>query len=152
MFGDKPDRDSWGQPWQRASTTDLDHLVDVAVQEATRAANADKKVVFCPPVCTLVAPTGYGGFAESDLAEGVSISIDLDEVPPTAAKRLLSGILNREPTVTVHTGGIFQDEHGVQEDRLHLHWRLMEPARTKEDHALLKECRDLASRIVKTLT
>lgn len=145
MFGDKPDTDAWGQPWPCIPITDREQLVDAAVRVATRAANADKRVVFCPPICGLVAPDGYRGFAEADLAAGVAISVDLDNVPSRAGTELLTEIIGCTPTTIVHTGGIYIDENGVEHDRVHLHWRLSRPAETDEDKAVLKECRNLAA-------
>jgi hypothetical protein len=144
-FGDKPDTDAWGQPWRCIPVTDRERLVDAAVSVATRAANADKRVVFCPPICALVSPDGYRGFAEADLAAGVAVSVDLDNVPSRAGTELLTEIIGCTPTVIVHTGGIYIDGSGVEHDRVHLHWRLSRPATTDEDKAVLKECRNLAA-------
>ena len=48
----------------------------------------------------------------------------------------------------VASGGKWIDEFGLEEDKLHLHWRLDKPTRTPEEHELLRQARVLAARIV----
>jgi hypothetical protein len=49
----------------------------------------------------------------------------------------------------VFSGGQWTDpDTGEIQDKVHLHWRLQEPTRTREDHLILKECRRLAGIIV----
>jgi hypothetical protein len=80
---------------------------------------------------------------EGDVAEGVALSVDCDSHPVQARQRLTQ--LLGEPTCVVLSGGQWTDPETFQvQDKVHLHWRLQEPTRTPEDHAVLKECRRLA--------
>ncbi len=140
MFRDKPETGTWGTPWEAADVTDLQALIDKATRIATKAARAAQRVVFAPPVVVLKSPRSA---TEADVAEGVALSVDCDHWPSCARQRLTE--LFGEPTCVVFSGGRWTDpETGEVQDKVHLHWRLQEPTRTPEDHALLKECRRLA--------
>ena len=143
-FRDKPATGTWGTPWEAADVADLPALIDKAARIATRAAQAEPRVVFAPPVVVLKSPTSA---TEADIAEGVALSADSDSRPVQARQRLTH--LLGEPTCVVFSGGQWTDpETGEVQDKVHLHWRLQEPTRTPEDHAILKECRRLAGVIV----
>ena len=108
------------------------YLCDVAEDIAHRAAQDPKPVVFCPPLCTFQNKKGAG---EADLAEGYTLSVECDE-NPEAARAKLEPLLG-PVTVAVRSGGIWQSNGGAH-DKVHLHWRLREPARGKEQLAKLK--------------
>jgi hypothetical protein len=100
-------------------------LNDEAVINARLAANHPQGIVFCPPIAAF---KDRKGAKESDIAEGLALSVECDEHPNEARERL-TGILDL-PTVVVASGGIWTDPAtGEAHDKLHLHWRLGVPAR-----------------------
>ena len=140
MFRDKPATGTWGSPWEAADVGDLPGLIGKATRLATGAARAEARVVFAPPVVVLRSPASA---TEADVAEGVALSVDCD-AHPVAARQELTRLLG-DPTCVVFSGGRWTDpETGAIEDKVHLHWRLQEPTRIVDDHAILKECRRLA--------
>ena len=120
----------------------LRFLVDVAEDDARRAANDPKPVVFCPPIATFV---GKERAREVDILEGLALSVECDH-HPQAARETLERILG-PATVIVRSGGWWTDPTtGQQHDKIHLHWRLAVPAKG-EVLARLKEARNLATRV-----
>jgi hypothetical protein len=100
--------------------------------------------VFAPPVATL---TNAKHATEADLAQGLVISVELDERPTQALQALVTtlGI----PTVIMASGGTWTDPvTGEVQDKLHVHYRLREPTREPAAHAKLKHARRLAVRLV----
>jgi hypothetical protein len=121
----------------------LPFLMEAAEDEARRAANEPKPVVFCPPVATF--KPGWQA-REEDLLEAPALTVELDEHPRAALKKLIS-ILGF-PTFVVRSGGEWTDpKTGEVEDKLHAHWRLKEPARGA-DIAKLKRARRIATELV----
>jgi hypothetical protein len=120
----------------------LPFLIDVAEDDARRAANDPKPVVFCPPIASFITKERAG---EKDIAEGYALSVECDRRPLEAREELER--LIGPATVVVRSGGIWIDPSGMAHDKLHLHWRLAKPARG-EDLSKLKALRDLAARIV----
>jgi hypothetical protein len=121
----------------------LPFLMEAAEDDARRAANDPKPVVFCPPVAVF-APTGKA--REQDLLEAPALSVELDQHPRAALEGLerLLGFA----TLTVRSGGAWTNPMtGEIEDKLHAHWRLKEPARGA-DIAKLKRARQLATALV----
>ena len=117
-------------------------LVDFAEDDARRAAQAPKAVVFCPPVAIF---RNKSGAKETDLLLGPVLSAELDRRPHEALDRLESVL--GPATVVVRSGGQWiDDDTGEIEDKLHAHWRLAVPARG-EDLAKLKRARELAARL-----
>ena len=122
--------------------TGLGPVIETAVRIAERAANARAPVVFCPPIAGFANPRDA---TEACLEEGYALSVECD-VRPHAARRKLEQLLG-PATLVVASGGAWTDpETGAVEDKLHLHWRLTEPA-AGEDLKRLKELRILAARI-----
>jgi RecA-family ATPase len=121
----------------------LGFLVDVAEDDATRAANAPKPVVFCPPIAVFADKDRA---RERDIVEGLALSVECDQHPHEARARL-EGILG-PATMVVRSGGRWTDQAtGEIHDKLHLHWRLRTPA--KGEHLVsLKRARDMAARLV----
>ena len=120
----------------------LPFLIDVAEDDARRAANCPKPVVFCPPLATF---RSNNGATEKDIAEGLALSVECDADPQTARARL-EQILG-PATAIIRSGGIWTDpQTGEQADKLHLHWRLAEPA-TGKALTLLKQARAAATRL-----
>jgi hypothetical protein len=121
-----------------------DHaLIDEAYSEAARAAQASKKVVFCPPVATY---SGGENAKRVNVVDGVALSVELD-AHPQAARRRLEGLLG-SATVVVASGGMWLDPAtGELEPKLHMHYRLTKPARGDE-REFLGRARRLATEIV----
>jgi hypothetical protein len=121
----------------------LGFLIDVAVDEAYRAANSPEPVVFCPPIAVF---SNKERAREQDIIEGLALSVECDE-RASAAKAKLEEIFG-PVTLAVKSGGKWKDPAtGELQDKLHLHWRLSTPARG-EELAVLKQARDLAARLV----
>jgi len=123
---------------------DLTALHPQIIAMAGRAALAGRPVVFAPPLATF---SSLKNATEADLANGLCLSVELDETP-TAARAKLENLLG-PATVVVSSGGEWlETETGELHDKLHLHWRLNEPTRSKEDHVRLKEARAMAAELV----
>src|SRR5690349_3347628 len=83
----------------------LGAVVDIAVRSATTLANSDKQTVFAPPVCTFQTSTGA---ATRDLANGLTLSVDVDQGNTLAIQRRLEGLLG-PCTVIVASGSEWTD-------------------------------------------
>jgi hypothetical protein len=120
----------------------LKTLFATAVTVATSAASNPRPVVFCPPIAVFSDRTHA---REQDLLAGPALSVECD-ARPQQARQKLEAILG-PATIVVRSGGRWTNGNGEIEDRLHLHWRLKEPAEG-EDLKKLKKARDLAARLV----
>lgn len=122
-------------------TENLKELVRGAINNAIEAAKCG--AVFSPPVCTFKK---LYSATESNLAEGLAISIECDEDAQQALETMRE-ILG-PPTLVVASGGRWLDrDTGETQDKLHLHWRLMVPARDVEAQKKLKFARKLGTTI-----
>ncbi len=120
-------------------------LVAAATKAAGDAANRAAPAVFAPPICTFTNPDHARTI---DLANGLTLSVEVDEGNTAAARAKLESLLG-PATVIVASGGEWSDpETGEVFPKLHLHWRLSEPTREAEDHAKLRHARELAARLV----
>jgi hypothetical protein len=119
----------------------LKFLCDVVEDDARRAAQYPKAIVFCPPLATF---SNKGSAREGDIAEGFTLSVECDE-NPAAARATLEPLLG-PVTIAVRSGGIWQS-NGVAYDKMHLHWRLAKPA-TGAVLAKLKRAREIACNLV----
>jgi hypothetical protein len=117
-------------------------LCDIVEDDARRAAQYPKAVVFCPPLATF---SNKNNARETDIAEGLTLSVECDE-NPEAARAMLEPLLG-PVTVAVRSGGIWQS-NGISYAKQHLHWRLREPARSNEQLAKLKRAREVACHLV----
>src|SRR5712671_1268494 len=79
-------------------------LVDAAEDDARRAANNPKKVVFCPPIATF---TNGGRAREIDIVAGLALSVECDQHPRAAVAKL-EAILG-PATMIVASGGQWTD-------------------------------------------
>ena len=94
--------------------------------------------VFCPPVALYghgLNGTGRRTSADSNILEAPAIALELDDTP-TESRALAETVLGT-PTLVVRSGGMTP----AGEDKLHLYWRLTQPARTQEEQAKLKAIR-----------
>ena len=119
----------------------LRFLIEVAEDDARRAAQNPAPVVFCPPLAIF---SNKDHAREQDLLAGLALSVELDE-HPQQARTTLENLLG-PATIVVRSGGRWLNG-GQPEDKLHLHWRLKVPA-TGAALAALKQARDLATRLV----
>jgi hypothetical protein len=120
------------------------NFIDVTVERARQAAAWHRPAVFCPPVMTF--KTADNAKTENIL-EGVAVSVECDKRPTDALNKLR--LMLGEPTIVSASGGEWENpDTGEVERKLHLHWRLQEPTRTYQDHARLREARDIATRLV----
>jgi hypothetical protein len=123
---------------------DLTALVDAAIRAANRCAHANHRVVFAPPICTFTNPNHARAI---DLANGLVLSVEVDEGDTDAARARLEGLLGAA-TVIVASGGTWIDpETGEVHPKLHLHWRLSEPTRSEAEHQQLRQARNLAAQL-----
>jgi hypothetical protein len=128
----------------------FDEIIDIAVEQARRAAQNPQPAVFCPPIAvfgnSVVASDREGWQArEQDLLLGLVISVECDQHPDEARAKL-EEILG-PATVVVKSGGQWINGNAEPEDKLHLHWRLAVPAKG-DDLKKLKQARKLATAIV----
>jgi hypothetical protein len=127
----------------RLNGVGLEPLIDAAAEQAQFAADHGKKANFCPPIA------GFSDLAKADeghLVEGYTLSVECDQKPQEARQKLEP--LFGPATIVVASGGRWLDpDTGELQQKLHLHWRLNEPARDV-DLARLKEARKLAATLV----
>ena len=119
----------------------LRFLIEVAEDDARRAAQNPAPVVFCPPLAVF---SNKDHAREQDLLEGLALSVECDQ-HPGEARTILEGLLG-PATVVVESGGTWVNGGNTPENKLHLHWRLARPA-TGKALAALKQARDLAARL-----
>jgi hypothetical protein len=127
----------------RIIRNNLKFLCDAVEDDARRAAQHPKPVVFCPPLASF---DNDKNAAEDNIVEGLTITVECDETP-TDAREKLEAILGPATTV-VRSGGTWNDGNGITQDKLHLHWRLATPARGKDDLDKLKRVRQICADLV----
>jgi hypothetical protein len=131
--------------WAFKINGDLSPLIDRALEGADQCAKADHSIVFAPPIATFNNPKRARGI---DLANGLALSVEVDEGNTIAASRKLESLLG-PATLSVASGGECLDpDTGEVFSKQHLHWRLSESTRSREDHDKLAMARDFAARIV----
>lgn len=126
---------------KRVPLASLDDVVDEAFKMAQACAKEKESVVFCPPVCTF--KPGSKTAKESDILEGLCISVELDAAPATGLTTLAKTI--GPASMVVQSGGTWHNElFGDDEPKLHAYWILDKPARSLSELARLKHARKLA--------
>lgn len=100
--------------------------------------------VFAPPVATFANAQRA---RTQDLANGLTLTVELDEGNTIDAQRRLEAILG-PVTCAVASGSECADNAGEVFPKLHLHWRLSEPTREADEHEMLRQARDMATRLV----
>jgi hypothetical protein len=110
-------------------------LLDTVCNRVREVALNRVPAVFCPPVCTF---KNGNDATEANVADGLVAMVECDEYP-AAALNTLRAILGN-PTLVMASGGEWTCPNtGKIQDKLHIHYRLREPARSAEDRASLKE-------------
>ncbi|MGI9501505.1 MAG: PriCT-2 domain-containing protein, partial [Geminicoccaceae bacterium] len=105
-----------------APVGDLDVLKEKAFEVASWAATYRTPGVFCPPIASFVKPDiGVVRARKEDLVEGYAVSLECDESAAEALKTVRA--LLGQPTLVVASGGEWQGQ-----PKLHIHYRLIEPA------------------------
>ena len=107
----------------------LEPIVDAAITLAQHAADHTRRAVFAPPLASFTSQTRAG---EADLCEAPVLSVECDSAP-NDARRTLETLLGLATVVVASGGQWLNDQTGEIECKLHLHWRLTEPATGKED-------------------
>ena len=119
-------------------TDTLDPVIDSAVELARDAARADSPMVCCVPIATFRGDRAR----QTDLHEGLVSVVEADRNPHVAlatARQILG-----PPTLVVSSGGLWMDPATAElQDKLHIYHRLSEPARTPDEHAMLRRLRFL---------
>lgn len=130
--------------WQFINAIDTEACINASVKLIEDLAK-QPCTVFCPPIATFKNDQSA---VEDNICEGVALSVDIDNVNPLEAKRTLEALLGKA-TVTVESGGEWLDKTtGETLPKLHLHWRLSEPAATQKDIEKLKKLRALTINLV----
>ncbi len=81
---------------------------------------------------------------EEHLHEAFALTAEIDGDGPSAVEKF-TAILGSRPTVVVESGGLYIDpKTGVLKPKMHVHYRLSEPAGDPVAHAKLKNARALA--------
>jgi hypothetical protein len=120
-------------------------IVARAARASTRAANQARPGVFAPPIATFKTRDSA---AAHNIANGVAISVEIDTGDTSAARKQLEHLLG-PVTIALHSGSEWRDPStGEIHPKMHLHWRLSEPARTKEGIDQLIRARRAASLLV----
>lgn len=128
---------------QCVAVDNRDDVIERAYHQAKRAANAKRRIVFCPPTATF---SNKHHARKDDVVDGLELSAECDK-KPQAARALLEKLLG-PPTIAVESGGEWLNtDTGELEPKLHLHWQLKNPAR-EDDRALLEEARELVIKLV----
>ena len=120
-------------------------MLTQVVAAAEDCAQAEAPAVFAPPVCTFNNPYYAKG---SDVADGLTLSVEIDNGDPDKARQRLEGLIGAA-TVVVRSGSDWVDaDTGEIKPKLHLHWRLSEPTCTPAEHETLRLARVIATTLV----
>jgi hypothetical protein len=113
----------------RVARTDLTTM-RAMIDRVARARNPSQ--VFSPPVC-LFGPSPRT--VTTNVLEAPVIALELDDHP--GESRALAEAVLGPATLVIKSGGVTPDG----EDKLHLYWRLTQPARTSDEQATLRAVR-----------
>jgi hypothetical protein len=143
------DQTTRGQPPQHVQGVevngDFERIVETATVIAQKACQSPVPAVFAPPICTF-----YDQWRARtiDLANGLTLSVELDDTDPDVARARLESILG-PATAVVRSGSDWVSPiTGEVKPKVHLHWRLNEPTAAQEDHDRLRQARTLAATLV----
>jgi putative DNA primase/helicase len=141
-------------PQSKSSTPPIIHgiliddraaLIRAAIEAATAAANRPEPAVFSSPLATF--RTRFKADF-NDLANGLTLSVDLDEGDIKSKRASLEQVLG-PPTLAVTSGTDWIDPVSREAvPKAHLHWRLSEATRSELEHKELKRARRLAATLL----
>jgi hypothetical protein len=120
---------------------DASRLVDEAFRAAQHSVDHARSTNFCQLLTTFKTGDGAKG---SDLANGLALSVELDEAP-NAGRTRLECLLGPATLVVASGSEWINPETGEAQLKLHLHWRLSEPTRQDDEHAHLRAARAAAA-------
>lgn len=114
---------------QRVALTDL-ATMRIVIDRVARARSPSQ--VFSPPVCLF----GHSDrTVTANVVEAPVIALELDDHP--GESRAIAEAVLGPATIVVQSGGVTLEG----EDKLHLYWRLTQPARTPDEQATLRAVR-----------
>src|SRR5262245_43633946 len=119
-------------------------LIENACRLIEQAAAHEVPHVFCPPIATFRTPKKA---TTEDLVNGLALSVECDE-RAEAALQTLTQLLGPQTVVVASGGEWLNPETNSLEPKLHIHWRLKTPTRTKNDHDRLRTARERATTLV----
>jgi predicted P-loop ATPase len=123
----------------------LDNLAGAACVYIDIVGKFPRPVVFAPPIATFADKKRARA---GDVANGLSISVEMDSGDTLAELKRLEGLLG-PVTIAMKSGGEWiNPATGEIHDKLHAHWRLSEPTRDKDDHEKLVHARRMAAALV----
>lgn len=122
----------------------LDGIVRQIVRDAAAAAKAPEPVVYAPPIALF---SNKRRATEATLACAPVLAIECDARPKASAMQM-QGIVGMA-TCIVASGGEWADpDTGEVEPKVHVYWRLCEPATDPEGFGKVKRCRRLMAALV----
>ena len=126
----------------------LGPLVERAHEMAQRAADEVQPVVFCSPIAAFAPHAGRPWHAGGgDVTEGLALSVECD-IRPAAARGNPGAAARASDRRRRASGGEWADpETGEVQQKLHVHFRLSEPA-TGDNLSQLRRARGLAAAVV----
>ncbi|ACI57427.1 hypothetical protein Rleg2_4165 [Rhizobium leguminosarum bv. trifolii WSM2304] len=136
----------------RAGTCVMNEWAPFDANLAERAAEAASKIarrppeqsaVFAPPIALFKTETRAD---EANVACCPVLSVEIDARPDAALSELVTVL--GEPTITIHSGGVWTSPDGRQENKIHAHWRLSFPATRPDELRKLKAVRRAAAMLV----
>ena len=128
----------------RPAEEGLDGIVRQIVRDATAAARAPEPVVYAPPTALF---SNKKRATEATLACAPVLAIECDARPRASAGQM-QGIVGLA-TCIVASGGEWADpDTGEVEPKVHVYWRLCEPAIDAEGFGKVKRCRRLMAALV----
>ncbi|KPH09098.1 AAA family ATPase [Rhizobium acidisoli] len=120
-------------------------LAERAAEAAAKVARrpAEQSAVFAPPIALFRSETRAD---EANVSCCPVLSVEID-ARPDATLRELVAVLG-QPTITIHSGGVWTSQDGRQENKIHAHWRLTYPATRPDELRKLKAVRRAAAMLV----
>jgi hypothetical protein len=143
FYDDKPAEKKAARITAISLSGNFKHLIDAAEDEARRAAQHPRPLMFAPPLCVF----NNSEYArKEDMLAGLVVSVELDKNPHEACRAVEERL--GPATAVIRSGGQWIDGDGEVHDKLHAHWRLKQAARGAEDLEALEGARASAARFV----
>jgi hypothetical protein len=143
FYDDKPDEREAARITPISLSGNFKYLIDCAEDDARRAAQHPRPVVFAPPLCVF---NNIEHARKADMLAGLVLSVELDQNPHEACRALEERL--GAATCLVRSGGQWIDADGEAHDKLHYHLRLAQPARSADDLKALEGARISATQLV----